>query len=152
MINDMKKPQLMKLDLRAPLCFRKTSLEEGDLFLNLGKNGEILICFELNPEQSRSIEPERERLFGSMVFIGQKNEENSIEEEVYLPQGHYLFVQQRSAQVPALALSQTERLDMAIEQQKDGLWERNKLGNLLYVRYLFEDEGFVTQVFRELVV
>jgi hypothetical protein len=37
---------------------------------------------------------------------------------------------------------------MAIEQQKDGLWEQLRLGNHLYIRYLFEDGSPVTQVFR----
>jgi hypothetical protein len=37
---------------------------------------------------------------------------------------------------------------MAIEQQKDGLWERLKPGNRLYLRILSEDGSPVTQLFR----
>jgi hypothetical protein len=78
-------------------------------------------------------------------FIGQKVDTNDAA-TVSLPLGKYLFVQCR-AETP---LNREEWLDMAIEQQKDGLWERHKLGNLLYVRYLYEDGKFVTQVFREI--
>jgi hypothetical protein len=45
-------------------------------------------------------------------------------------------------------LNREEWLDMALEQQKDGLWERYKPENRLYVRYLFEDGCPVTQLFR----
>ena len=88
------------------------------------------------------------------MFIGQKlpeSQNGGIDEKerndtVLLPQGKYLFTQCRSEAV----LSRDEWLDLAIEQQKDGLWERNKLLDLLYIRFLFEDGSFVTQVFRAL--
>ena len=85
------------------------------------------------------------------MFIGCKNrggtDNETSMEEVELPQGSYLFEQFRGQYV----LSREEWLKMAIEQQKDGLWERNKLGNRLYVRYLYEDGAFVTQIFREII-
>jgi hypothetical protein len=56
-------------------------------------------------------------------------------------------MQKRSNEI----LNQTDWLDMAIEQQKDGLWERNKLGDLLFVRFLYEDNAVVTQIFRVVV-
>jgi hypothetical protein len=119
---------------------------------HIKKNEEILLCYELNPVQSLSIEPDRDCLLGNMVFIGQKSpatlngrtEETDENNLVSLPQGNYLFTQRRAETV----LSQDEWLDMAIEQQKDGLWEREKPKNLLYVRFLNEDEAFVTQIFR----
>jgi len=70
--------------------------------------------------------------------------DTDINEVVSLPSGNYLFVQYRGS----LLLKQDEWLDMAIEQQKDGLWERHKPGNLLFVRYLHEDGEYVTQLFR----
>jgi hypothetical protein len=57
----------------------------------------------------------------------------------------YLFDQQRSA------LNRAECTDMAIEQQTDGLWERLRPGNRVYIRRLFEDGSPVTQIFRPLV-
>jgi len=109
------------------------------------ENEEILLCYSINSGQSRNIEPNPEEFLGKLMFTGQKTEEDEVDQSISLPQGKYLFAQQRSAQV----LSQPQWLEMAIEQQKDGLWERNKLGDLLYVRYLFEDGAYVTQVFRE---
>ncbi|WP_461246776.1 hypothetical protein [Treponema sp. R6D11] len=87
---------------------------------------------------------------GKLLFIGEKVAETQgggaekTEEFVSLPQGDYLFMQCRSDAV----LIPDEWLDLAIEQQKDALWERNNPKNLLYIRFLFEDGAFVTQVFR----
>jgi len=113
------------------------------------QNEEILLCYEVNPVQGCSIEPDRDHFLGKLLFIGQKspeitNKNTEGKNLVSLSQGNYLFTQCRADAV----LIHDEWLDMAIEQQKDGLWEQNKLGNLLYVRFLFEDGEFVTQVFR----
>jgi len=151
----------MKLRLCAPLIYLKIDNKNDDICKILSKYEEYLLCFELNPLQSRNIEPDQRQFLGSQVFTGRKIEgENLVQDENFisyetnknfdnseiavLPQGLYLLVQRRSVQT----LGRAEWLDMAIEQQKDGLWERNKLGNLLYVRYLYEDRAFVTQVFR----
>ena len=107
----------MKLELRTPITCTKE---------------EVLLCFQVNPAESRSIEPDREKFLGDLL------------KEIILPAGKYLFVQCRTA----AALGQEEWLDMAIEQQKDGLWERHKPGDLLYIRHLYEDGAFVTQIFR----
>jgi len=112
--------------------------------------GETLLCYEVNPVQGGSIEPDRDRFLGRLLFIGEKAAETpgggaeKPKELVSLPQGDYLFMQRRSDAV----LTRDEWLDLAIEQQKDGLWERNKPLNMLYIRFLFEDGAFVTQVFR----
>jgi len=110
--------------------------------------GETLLCYEINPVQGGSIEPDRDRFLGKLLFAGEKTAETpgggAEKEIVSLPKGDYLFMQCRSGAV----LTPDEWLDLAIEQQKDGLWERNKPGNLLYIRFLFEDGAFVTQVFR----
>jgi len=94
-----------------------------------------IFCYELNRLQSQTIEPDPAQLLGQQISEGS------------LPAGIYLFTQKRSGN----PLNQEEWLEMAIEQQKDGLWERYKPGNLLYVRFLFEDEANVTQVFRPLL-
>lgn len=102
--------------------------------LSGGKDEEIL-CFELNSDQSSNIEPDKEQLLKGKI------------DKTSLPAGQYLFVQRRCE----AHLDMDEWLDMAIEQQKDGLWERNKLGTLLYLRFLYEDGAYVTQVFREII-
>jgi hypothetical protein len=133
---------MMRLELCAPLIYGRTA----NLSLNSAEVEETLCCFSLDPVQSRSIEPARERLLGPLVFTGKKNAECGLlpAQTVSLPAGVYLFTQHNGA------LEGEKWLDLAIEQQKDGLWERYKPQNLLYVRYLFEDGRPVTQLFRPL--
>jgi hypothetical protein len=149
----MENMPLTRLDLRKPIIYTQTA----NLPSPIPKNGEFLLCYELNPAQSRSIEPEIGQFLGSLAFIGSKTDESTpaqsdkpaeeSENEVSLPVGVYLFTQSRNSS----ALEKENWLDLAIEQQKDGLWERNKPGNLLYVRHLYEDGKFVTQLFRPIV-
>ena len=138
----MGSPAPVNLDLRSPLFYVKVEAMPGEIT----ENDEFLLCFCLDSAQSRSIEPKPEQLLGSLVFTGQKSSDsgNLQFETVSLPTGNYLFTQVRGA------LPREEWLDLAVEQQKDGLWERYKLQNRLYVRFLFEDGGFVTQLFRQL--
>jgi len=142
----MEYTPLMNLDLRAPLIFLKID----GLPSEFRENEEILLCYDLNPAQSRSIEPDRELLLGSLVFAGRKTGDSGQfqEETIELPAGNYLFMQRRGAQISPL--NTDEWLDMAVEQQKDGLWERYKPENRLFVRLLFEDGSPVTQLFRVL--
>jgi len=149
----MEKTPLTLLNLCTPLQYFKSEYHAPSLLkYEKLENEEILLCYEVNPIQGCSIEPERDYFLSKLMFIGQKlleSQNGSTDETeknnfVLLPQGNYLFTQCRSEAV----LSSDEWLDLAIEQQKDGLWERNKLLNLLYIRFLFEDGSFVTQVFR----
>jgi hypothetical protein len=100
---------------------------------------ESLFCFELDREQAGRIDPLADHFLGELVFSGK---EKSGQGGLQLPAGLYLFAQQRRR------LNRDECIDMAIEQQKDGLWERLRLGNRLYIRRLFEDGSPVTQLFR----
>jgi len=142
----MEHTPLTLLNLCTPLQYIKSERKDSSIL----KNEEMLFCYEVNPVQGGSIEPDRERFLGRLLFIGEKTAETpgvgaeKTKEIVLLPQGDYLFMQCRSDAV----LDPDEWLDLAIEQQKDGLWERNKPLNLLYIRFLFEDGAFVTQVFR----
>ena len=130
----------MKLDLRAPLVYAQIV----DLPVDMTEKDEFLSCYELDPVQGLSIEPDRDRLLGPLLFHGRLNSGGKSGLTVSLPEGEYLFVQCRSA------LTRDEWLDLAIEQQKDGLWEIYKPTNRLYVRYLYEDGRPVTQLFRAL--
>jgi len=149
----MEKTPLTLLNLCTSLQYIKSVCQDlSQLKYEKLENEEILLCYEVNPVQGCSIEPDRDYFLGKLLFIGQKlpesqnggTDETERNNLVLLPQGNYLFTQCRSDTV----LSRDEWLDLVIEQQKDGLWERNKLLNLLYIRFLFEDGSFVTQVFR----
>jgi hypothetical protein len=135
----------MNLELITPLVYFQTE----NISLDISENDELLLCFELNLNQSRSIEPDIEQFLGPILYMGIKNAKLDFlnVKKVLLPAGKYLFVQCRSNEG---ILCQEEWLNLAIEQQKDSLWERHKPGNKLYVRHLFEDENFVTQLFRTL--
>jgi hypothetical protein len=155
---------MMRLELLAPLFYTKFPEDITRRHGEYGgiENEEILFCFEINPKQGCDIEPDHKQFLGNLLFAGHKDNtsnplstsvpaeplceinRNDAENVVVLPAGCYLFLQHRGD----MALNQGEWLDMAIEQQKDGLWERHKLGNLLYLRYLHEDGAVVTQVFR----
>jgi hypothetical protein len=148
----MNEPGLMRLELCSPLVyvskpelkpFSCTEERDQDAFPFC----EQLFCFELDKQQSRDIEPDREHFLGRLLFAGLGQIDNVAEasqtgESVILPSGLYLFSQKRQA------LDREACIDMAIEQQKDGLWERFALAGLLYIRYLFEDARPVTQIFR----
>lgn len=156
--------QTIRLKLGAPLFYReipaKLPADSGFApFQYAIRAGELLFCFDLDPAQSRSIEPDPAALLGLLVFAGQV-EGDAMQDEapisgqqgypaqhdrsrrLELPAGNYLFAQERDA------LNREECIKMAIEVQKDGLWERLVPADRLYVRYLFEDGRAVTQVFR----
>ena len=140
----MEQTTLMNLDLRAPLVY--TEITDTGTDMEAGTE-ETLLCFSLDPLQSRSIEPDPELLLGSLVFAGRRtgNLPDPALPAVSLPAGNYLFVQRRGA-----VMSRREWLDMAVEQQKDGLWEMFRPESRIFVRFLHEDGQPVTQLFRPL--
>jgi hypothetical protein len=154
------KTPLVKLDLRASIVYAPCQLEPKPTgwVPEITENEEFLLCFELDPVQSQSIEPDRDRLLGPLLFNGRKlfsgsetgdSGTSEASSRISLPEGEYLFVQRREKDLYA-ASSTEEWLDLAVEQQKDGLWEQYKLEYRLYVRLLFEDGMWVTQLFRPL--
>jgi len=141
----MEESSLIHLDLRAPLEYAEAP---GLIPFECPPPAdeaaqELLFCFELNREQAGRIDPEADCFLGELAFSGKGRNERG---KVRLPAGLYLFAQQRGT------LDRGECIGMAIEQQKDGLWERLRLGDRLYVRYLFEDGSSVTQIFRPYLV
>ncbi|MDR0323231.1 MAG: hypothetical protein LBI12_02140 [Treponema sp.] len=136
----MEKVQLMHLELRSSLFYSKIE----DLPSEIHENEEFLVLYEIDSGQSRNIEPEKELFINSLIFTGKKAKKaGDLSDELLLPAGSYVFVQHRGAM-----LRREEWLEMAIELQKDCLWERYKPGKLLYIRFLFEDGKPVTQLFR----
>jgi hypothetical protein len=127
------------LDLRAPLEYEEAPglIPFNSLPLTDDSARELLFCFELDPEQAQRIDPEADRFLGELVSAGK-----SGNGKLQLAAGLYLFVQARTV------LNRDECIYLAIEQQKDGLWEQLCLGNRLYIRCLFEDGSPVTQILR----
>jgi hypothetical protein len=143
----MERPKLLKLELLAPLVYA----EDRGLkpFENQGGPGDQaagddrLFCFETGAGQGGSIEPDPALFLGPLIFSGRtaKNAD-SAGEGWELPAGTYLFAQERRI------LNRDECIFMAIEIQKDGLWERLEPDSRLYLRFLTEDGRELTQVFR----
>jgi hypothetical protein len=112
---------------------------------------ERLFCFAIDEAQSQCIEPDAGLFLGPLRAAGWVTSNSGAEagspaagggETVELPGGRYLFAQNREA------LDKDAVIALAIEVQKDGLWERLRLEAYFYVRYLYEDGAVVTQVFR----
>jgi len=136
----METPPFICMNLCHSLFFKKIDkLPETIL-----ENGDFIQCYRINPSQSRNIEPDPAKFIENLHFTGQKDDIESKGEKVELPKGQYIFSQYRAENV----LKKDEWLEMVIEQQKDGLWERKELNDLFFLRFLYEDGAFVTQIFR----
>jgi len=60
--------------------------------------------------------------------------------------GNYIFTQKWDF------LGRENIIELIIEMQKEALWQRYKPGKMLYLRYLYEDGKYVTQLFRPQVI
>ncbi|MDR0690442.1 MAG: hypothetical protein LBG08_09320 [Spirochaetaceae bacterium] len=133
---------VLTMDLRGPLFYRPK--EELDPFAYDPASGEALFCFGLNPSQYRCFEP-GDPYLSPLIFKGEAAAPPSGgagEDWFQLPRGTYLFAQAREI------LARDQWIDMAIEVQQEGLWQRLQPGPRLYLRYLREDGRGVTQVWR----
>jgi len=134
---------LIRLDLRAPLEYASApALDPWDTEAAETAAQECAFCFELDKGQAGRIDPEPGSFLGELVFSGRALADPAEQPHWAIPAGLYLFAQQRRA------LGREECIALALEQQKDGLWERHRLESRLYIRRLFEDGSAVTQVFR----
>jgi hypothetical protein len=153
---------IIKLHLQSPLYYqRDDSLEPFDGIPGMAEippGAEFLFAFTLDPVKARSIEPDRGQFPGQLLFRGISEPPGVPGQPAYpglparedqagrvmLPRGIYLFAQVREL------LDRENFIDMAIEVQKDGLWERYTPDSRLYLRYLYEETSPVTQIFRPL--
>ena len=133
--------EIIRFNLLSPLCY--VPGEDPDPFGYREGSGEKLFCFELDEAHYSSIEPDKTKLLGNLIFGGKAADKAAGAAETFeLPKGNYLFAQKREI------LSQQDIIDMAAEIQQEGLWQRLLPEKKLYLRYLFEDGCFVTQLFR----
>ena len=130
---------ILNLNLTSPLFY--TSDQGPDPF-NCPGDGERLFCFELDETQCLSFTPIKEKLIKSLVFSGIAAGEGDAGPFLELPKGNYTFAQEKRL------LSREEIIDMSVEIQQESLWQRQKPGKQLFLRYLFEDGNWVTQLFR----
>jgi hypothetical protein len=133
--------KIIRLHLVSPLYYIRD--EELEPFSY--SEEETLFHFELEPNQSRSIEPDEGVLLSALISGGRAagpDEAKSPAGTLVLPEGNYLFSQVREI------LSREDSISLAAEVQKEGLWQRLSPGAELYLRYLFEEGRGVTQVFR----
>jgi hypothetical protein len=142
----MHKFRILNLYLQAPLFYTRD--ESPEPFKYDPSKGEVLFYFEIDGAQYGNIEPDRDTYLGRLISGGVLVHPSSVEHKegslIELPRGHYLFAQ--GAEIP----DREGYIQMAVEVQKEGLWQRLSLGRGLYLRYLCEDGRPVTQVFRPL--
>lgn len=138
---------IKKLILAAPLVYRK---DDSPRFPMRGAvREEVLFRMALDPDQCFDIEPDRTAFPGRLVEAGYAAPPGDAQTPglLELPKGTYFFAQVKES--PGRETVDMETLiDMIIEVQKEGLWERFTLNDCLYIRGLFKNEEKITQVFR----
>jgi hypothetical protein len=138
---------IIKLKLLAPLVYAKNQstdpgADDSASFLP-GPEAECIFFFTLNEEAGAHIDPDPAHYLGKPVFCGcTENKPGQQADQVAIPAGDYFFAQQRKT------LGREEFIRMAIEVQREILWQRLEPLPGLYVRRLFEDGSPVTQIFR----
>jgi len=130
--------EILTLNLLSPLFYipiaNPNPFEHSD--------GEELYLFELDEIEQNKFEPDKNKLLNRLVSGGKKTANPPSAALLSLPKGSYLFAQTRET------LCRDDILSLAVELQQEGLWQKLRLGKDLYIRYLYEDENFVTQIFR----
>jgi hypothetical protein len=135
-----------RLELLAPLFYspaRELIPFRPETEARIEGGEEMLFRFALDGVQGRSIEPDPAAFLGPLGAAGSAlspRRGGGLE----LPRGRYLFGQERRL------LDREEMVFLALEMQKDGLWEGLCLEDRLYLRYLREGGGVVSQLFRPL--
>ena len=131
--------KILHFNLVSPIYYLPQN--NADPFCYREENEEMIFCFDLDKSQYLNFEPDKEKLLAGLLFSGVAVA-GSEKADLKLPAGNYLFAQKREL------LNRNDIIDMAAEIQAEGLWQRLKLGKRLYLRYLYEDGSFVTQLFR----
>ena len=130
---------ILNLNLASPLFYTP---DPGPDPFNCPEDGERLFCFELDENQSLSFTPIKEKLIKGLIFSGKAATETGKGSFHELPEGNYTFAQEKRL------LNREEIIELSVEIQLESLWQRNKPGKQLFLRYLYEDGNWVTQLFR----
>ena len=134
------KPEIIRLNLLSPLFY----LPQEPMVLGFRREDEEkLLCFELEEAVAQEFLPDKTHFPGSLVFAGKVTSPSVPGEPVMeLTQGAYIFSQIKEI------LEMDEIVELAVEVQNEGLWQRLKLARRFFVRYLFEEGRGVTQIWR----
>ena len=138
---------IFNLNLLSPVIFTEGGVP-APFFSEeeAGEGEEKLYCFELDGRESVKFEPDTLSIPGALVYSGAGFSSagcTGAGQTIQLPKGNYLFAQKRKI------LCKDEIIALAVEIQQEGLWRRLELGDKLYLRYLFEDRSWVTQLYRQ---
>jgi hypothetical protein len=144
-----------KLRLISSLYYLPFDPCSGNVFARALDSGEreALFWYEIRAAQACSIEPDSGAYLGPLIAAGNAAAAgNSVNESpanaaLILPAGGYLFTQVRNGPHEADKAASL-CVELAVELQKEGLWERLTLGNTVYFRTLWEDGARVFQALR----
>ena len=134
------KPEIIRLHLLSPLFY---FADKSGTFDFKQEDGEKLFCFEVEKAQAARFEPDKNCFPGSLVFSG-KAAGKGVQGEpgMEFKRGDYIFTQVQEI------LNLDDIVDLAIEVQNEGLWQRLQIGPCFYVRFLLEEDRGVTQIWR----
>ena len=134
------KPEIIRLKLLSPLFY----VPDESIAPGFGREDEErLFCFELEDPLAQEFQPDKNRFPGALVFAGKAAAPEAPGESIFeLTPGDYIFSQVREI------LSIEEIVELAVEVQDEGLWQRLKLAKRFYVRCLLEENRGVTQIWR----
>ena len=142
------KIDIIRLDLQNPLFYDPDpALKPFDMpFTSEHKKKEMLFCFEIEEAASLEFDAKREFFPGTLLACGQALNGNPLglteKSLVELPKARYFFAQVREL------LDREAIIDLIMDIQQEALWQRTIPDKRLYLRFLYEDKSFVTQVFR----
>jgi hypothetical protein len=142
---DFENIEVFRLELRSSLFYvEDTALPfaSGDA-PPAGAGPEMIFCFEIDEASGKAIDPDPAGYLGPPVFSGRADAAGrSGGRGLELPAGAYFFAQAREA------LSREACVLLAVEVQREILWQRLRPEKRLYIRRLFEEGKPVTQAFR----
>jgi hypothetical protein len=142
---EMSANSITRLDLRERLIFYSSTnfFALPKKQAELEKFEEIVFCIKLKETAFMDFSVQYDQFFKKLIFCGCKKYDIQNQQKIVeIPCGLYLFSQQNQF------FHKDDCILEAIEQQKNGLWEKFKLNDILYIRYLLEKENWITQFFR----
>jgi hypothetical protein len=135
-----------RLKIVSPLYYTRGALSFPEP-RSAGPGQEFLFYFSIKSGEALRIDPVSENYLGPLIAAGTAEGAritNADSAGLTLPAGDYFFTQIREK------ADKTDFINMAIELQKEALWERLKPGETVYFRSLWEHGTPVSQVLRPL--